>query len=114
MSAVAITLCVACQLFLVVGQVLLKHAMAPATADAGLRAVRWNFLALGIASLSAWFFLWVGLLQRWELSQLFPFEGLNPALLVLAAWLFLRERIPASAWIGMALITAGVVLVSGS
>jgi uncharacterized membrane protein len=114
MSALAIALCVACQLFLVVGQVLLKHAMAPATAEAGLRAVRVKPLAWGIASLAAWFFLWVGLLQQWELSRLFPFEGLNPAILVLAAWVFLKERIPAVAWVGIALITAGVVLVSGS
>jgi uncharacterized membrane protein len=113
-SALAITLCIVCQLFLVAGQVLLKHAMAPATLEAGLRAVRLKYLALGIASLAAWFFLWVGLLQQWELSQLFPFEGLNPALLVLAASLFLKERIPLSAWAGIALVTAGVVLVSGS
>ena len=114
MSAFAIALCVLCQLFLVAGQVLLKHAMTPATAEAGLRAVRVKPLALGIASLAAWFFLWVGLLQHWELSQLFPFEGLNPAILVLAAWLFLKERVPPSAWIGIALISVGVALVSGS
>jgi uncharacterized membrane protein len=113
-TALAIALCILCQLFLVAGQLLLKHAMTPATAEAGLRAVRVRTLALGIASLSAWFFLWVGLLQRWELSQLFPFEGLNPAILVLAAWLFLKERLPLTAWLGVALITAGVTLVSGS
>jgi uncharacterized membrane protein len=113
-TTLAVALCVLCQLFLVVGQVLLKHAMAPATLEAGLRAVRGRSLAMGIASMAGWFFLWVGLLQRWELSQVFPFEGLNPAILVLAAWLFLRERMTITAWVGAALVTAGVVLVSGS
>jgi uncharacterized membrane protein len=113
-TTLAITLCVLCQMFMVVGQVLLKQAMAPATAETGLKAIRGKTLTLGIASLSAWFFLWVGLLQRWQLSQLFPFEGLNPAILVLAAWLFLKERMPLSAWVGVALVTVGVVLVSGS
>jgi len=113
-TTLAVALCVLCQLFMVVGQVLLKQAMSPATAEAGLKAVRVRTLALGIASMSAWFFLWVGLLQQWQLSQLFPFEGLNPAILVLAAWLFLKERMPLSAWVGVALVTVGVVLVSGS
>jgi uncharacterized membrane protein len=113
-TALAIALCVLCQVFLVVGQVLLKRAMAPATASAGLRAIGVHNLLLGIACLTAWFFLWVGLLQRWELSQIFPFEGLNPALLVVASWLFLDERLPRTAWVAIALITTGVVLVSGS
>jgi uncharacterized membrane protein len=113
-TALAIALCILCQVFLVVGQVLLKHAMAPATESAGLRAIGVRNLLLGIACLTAWFFLWVGLLQQWELSQIFPFEGLNPALLVIAAWLFLGERLPPSAWVAIALITVGVVLVSSS
>ena len=114
MTALAITLCVLCQVFLVVGQVLLKRAMAPATASAGLRAIGVRNLVLGIACLTAWFFLWVGLLQRWELSQIFPFEGLNPALLVLAAWVYLKERMTPGSWVAIALITVGVILVSGS
>jgi uncharacterized membrane protein len=67
-----------------------------------------------IACLSLWFFLWLGLLQSQELSRVFPFEGLNPALMVIAAWLFLKERIPAAAWVGVALICVGIALVSGS
>jgi uncharacterized membrane protein len=105
-TGVAIALCLLCQLFLVVGQVLLKHAMAP--------TFRAGALAIGIACLTAWFFLWVGLLQSWELSQLFPFEGLNPVLLVLAAQMFLGERLPPRGWVGVALIAVGVALVSGS
>ncbi len=107
MTTIAILLCLLCQLFLVVGQLLLKRAMSAAP-------VRIGYLAGGIALLSAWFFLWLGLLGKWELSHLFPFEGLNPALLLVGAWLFLKERVPLTGWIGIALISAGVALVSGS
>jgi uncharacterized membrane protein len=100
-----IALCVLCQLFLVCGQLLLKRAM-------GAAPVRVGTLTGGIALLSAWFFLWLWLLGRWDLSRLFPFEGLNPALIVLGAWLFLKERVPLTTWIGIALISAGVALVS--
>jgi uncharacterized membrane protein len=107
MTAVAIALCLLCQLFLVVGQLLLKRAMNATPLRAGS-------LAAGIALLAAWFFLWLGLLANWELSHLFPFEGLNPALLVFGAWLFLKERVPLTGWIGIALISVGVALVSAS
>ena len=112
MTAVAVFLCVLCQVFLLIGQVLFKHAM-----DQHRRQPRshvaWK-LFLGIVSQSLWFFLWLGLLQDWELSKIFPFEGLNPVLLVLAAWLILRERITAEGWAGIVLISAGIVLVSMS
>jgi undecaprenyl phosphate-alpha-L-ara4N flippase subunit ArnE len=102
-----IALAAVCQIFLVVGQLLLKRAMAHPP-------IRWGVLALGTASLTAWFFLWLALLARYDLSRLFPFEGLNPALVVLGAAVFLRERVPARGWVGIGLISAGVMLVSGS
>jgi uncharacterized membrane protein len=113
-TAVAITLCILCQLLLVAGQLLLKHAMTPKAEEAASwrrTAVR---LAPGIACMTAWFFLWLGLLEQWDLSKVFPFEGLNPVLLVIAAWLVFKERMSRSAWVGVALIAAGIVLVSGS
>ena len=114
MTWLAITLCVLCQLLLVAGQVLLKHAMAPAAGGAlswKRTAVR---LAPGITCMTAWFFLWLGLLEQWDLSKIFPFEGLNPVLLVIAAWVVFKERISRTAWIGVALIAVGIGLVSGS
>ena len=112
MTILAIALCTLCQLFLVVGQLFLKRAMSPAVATS------WQTTTMrlipGIACMTAWFFLWLGLLERLELSRIFPFEGLNPALLVLGAWLFLKERLPVKAWFGIALITAGVTLVSAT
>jgi undecaprenyl phosphate-alpha-L-ara4N flippase subunit ArnE len=76
-----------------------------------LGAVVRNF-ALGIGCLTAWFFLWLGLLGQWELSRLFPFEGLNPALLLIGAWLVLKEKVPPSAWLGIVLISTGIALVA--
>ena len=112
MTAVAVILCVVCQLFLVAGQLLLKHAMDPKAAGG------WRRMALrlvpGIVCMTVWFFLWLGLLERLELSHIFPFEGLNPALMVIGAWVFFRERMTARTWAGIGLITAGIVLVTGS
>ena len=114
MTAVSIILCIVCQLFLVTGQILLKHALnSAAETPRPWSAVIRNF-SLGVACLSTWFFLWLGLLGRWELSRLFPFEGLNPALLVIGAWLVLKERLPSSAWLGIVLISTGIALVSGA
>lgn len=106
MSAGLITLCIVCQVFLVAGQLLLKRAMADE--QAAKTALR---LTPGIACMTAWFFLWLGLLAQLDLSKIFPFEGLNPALMILAAALFLKERITWTTWAGMALITAGIMLV---
>lgn len=114
MTWLAITLCVVCQLLLVAGQLLLKHAMTPAAGHAQSWARTAARLVPGIACMTAWFFLWLGLLEQWDLSKIFPFEGLNPVLLVIAAWVVFKERISRSAWVGVALIAAGIGLVSGS
>jgi len=105
-SAAAIALVVLCELCLVIGQLLLKRGMTGTP-------VRIGILAGGIAFEAGWFFLWLTLLARWDLSRLFPFEGLNPALVVLGAWLFLKEHVPLEVWIGIGLISFGVALVSG-
>jgi len=107
MTTLAILLCLLCQLFLVTGQLLLKRGM-------NASPIRLGNLAAGVALLAGWFFVWLGLLAKWDLSRLFPFEGLNPALVVLGAWLFLEERVPWTAWMGIALISVGVALVSSS
>jgi bacterial/archaeal transporter family protein len=65
-----------------------------------------------IAMMTLWFLMWLGFLQKMPLSQVLPWEGLSPVLLVLGAAVFLREKITGAAWIGVALISAGVVLVS--
>ena len=112
MSAITVTLCITCQLFLVAGQLFFKHAMSPHVPQPRSAMIR--NLAMGIILQAFWFFLWLGLLQKNDLSQIFPFEGLNPALLVICAALLLKERIPRSAWLGLAVLCAGLVIVGAS
>jgi uncharacterized membrane protein len=107
MSATAILLCVLCEIALIFGQLFLKRAM-------GGPAIRIGWLVGGIAFESIWFFLWLYLLARWDLSRIFPFEGLNPVLIAIGAMLFLKERLPLKAWIGIAMISVGIGLVSSS
>jgi uncharacterized membrane protein len=111
-SAVTVALCIVCQLFLVAGQLYFKHAMSPRTPQP--RSAMFRNIALGIVLQAIWFFLWLGLLQHNDLSKIFPFEGFNPALLVLCAAVLLKERIPAGAWLGIAVLCVGLVIVSAS
>jgi len=105
MSTVAILMVVTCEIALVIGQLLLKRGM-------GATKPRIGIVAAGVVSLSVWFFIWLALLGRWDLSRLFPFEGLNPALVVIGAAIFLKERVPLLTWCGIVLISAGVAIVS--
>ena len=118
LTVAAVVVAVACQFLLVAGQLLLKHAMTAFERGGDGSPRPWRRVAprfaAGVGLLSAWFFLWLGLLAKWDLSHLFPFEGLNPALLVVGAWAFLKERVPLYAWAGIGLISLGVALVSGS
>jgi uncharacterized membrane protein len=110
LTIVASIVCITAQVFVVTGQVFMKRAMDQKTQRS--QAFRTRALAIGIAAQTVWFFLWLSLLQKWDLSLIFPFEGLNPLMLVLAAWLILREKLTAATWIGVALITGGLLLVA--
>ena len=68
----------------------------------------------GIVCMTISFFVNLGLLQRLDLSFLFPFQGLSVLIVTFGACLFLRERLTLSLVIGTLLITAGVMLVSTS
>ncbi len=105
MSTTAIELAVLCELALVIGQLLLKRGM-------NATPIRLGLLAGGIGFQAVWFFLWLYLLGRWDLSRIFPFEGLNPVLIAIGASIFLHERLPLKAWIGIAMISVGIGIVS--
>lgn len=112
MTLLAIATCVVCQICLVAGQLLLKHGMnATHVIPRPWPAIVWNVLG-ALALHTVWFLLWLGLLRDWDLSRLYPFEGLSPPLLVLGAWIFLKEHVPARAWVGIILIGLGVTFVS--
>ncbi len=112
MSATTVFLLIASQVLLVASQLFLKHALNLSDRTPRPWAGVALHFSLFIALMTFWFLLWLGFLQTMPLSQVLPWEGLSPVLLVLGAAIFLREKISRDAWIGMALISAGVVLVS--
>jgi drug/metabolite transporter (DMT)-like permease len=95
------------------GQVFLKHAMTSSHSEAGFRsrAVIVPF-AIGIALMTTQFFLNLGLLQRYDLSFIYPFQGLAVIIITFAAWIMLREKVSLSLVVGSLLISVGVALVS--
>jgi drug/metabolite transporter (DMT)-like permease len=111
MTAAGLGLILLSQACLVAGQLVLKAGMRR-THDVPRPSGRIAaYLALGISLLTAWFFLWLELLRRFDLSLLYPFQGLTPALTVVAAMVFLRERPTWQAGVGVVLITGGTALV---
>ena len=117
--SVLITVALLCQALIVAGQLLLKKSIGTAEVarSEGARAVPWRRVVpkfiLAIVCLGVWFFLWLGLMSHWDLSLLFPFEGLNPALMAIAAALILKERMPLAAWAGLGLVCIGIAIVVG-
>lgn len=113
MKPLTISLAIFCQFFLVAGQIFFKRAMRPTGApETRLRLIR--ELGLGILAMSVWFFIWINLLEGENLSRIYPFEGLNPVLMVIAAWLLLKERLSWDTAIGVLLICGGLFLAAGT
>jgi len=111
MSLTAWALVFVSQVALVAGQIYLKHAMT--LRERGER--NWAAtLILGIATMTVWFLLWLGVMHQVELSKLMPLEGISPILIVLGAAVFLRERLNWRGWAGVLLTSFGVLLVSAS
>ncbi|PYK04644.1 MAG: hypothetical protein DME66_09125 [Verrucomicrobia bacterium] len=93
-------------------QVVLKRAME-ATRKGGLRNLRFILrVAGGIALMTISFFLTLGLLQRFDLSYLYPFQGLSVIIISLMAAVMLKEKLTLQLTIGALLISTGIVLVS--
>ena len=98
----------------VAGQLFLKRAME-STAATGLRNARVIFLlSCGIVSMTISFFLTLGLLQRFDLSYLYPFQSSSVILMAIGARLFLRETLSRRNLLAMGFIVAGIALVSSS
>ncbi|MBV8880021.1 MAG: EamA family transporter [Planctomycetaceae bacterium] len=111
MNLLALVLVLVSQVAQVGGQVLLKKGMTPSKARRRKRIVA-LYLGAGVALLTVWFLLWMGLHEKLELSYLFPFQGISPVLLVIAAAFLLREKTNWRTWAGVALISLGTVLVA--
>ena len=94
------------------GQLFFKHGMSDQVKSP--RSRRLLDIAAGVSAMTVGFFVWLALLHRFDLSFLYPFEGLDRVLLALGAWLFLREKMTTDLWIGVILICLGTSFVSAS
>ncbi len=128
MSPLVLTLIIISLLAYVAGQLLLKVAMAdgeeapgdpeansqPAAAEKITTRKRVILFTASIACMTVTFFLNLGLLQKLDLSFLFPFQGLSVIIVTFGASIFLKERLTVTLVVGALLITVGVMLVSAS
>lgn len=122
MSALTLFLVLFAMLTLVAGQLLLKWALGsdddgdqvadPAPAMSSGRKTM--IFAGGILAMTISFFVNLGLLQRNDLSLIFPFQGLSVIVVTVTASIFLKERLSLPLVAGALLITVGVMLVAGS
>ncbi len=114
MSFLAFFFIVVSLLSFVAAQLILKRAME-FSATNGLRNSRFvSLAAIGVALMTVSFFLNLGLLQRFDLSYLYPFQGLSVIFITLMAAIVLKEKVSLRLTIGAVLISAGIVLVSMS
>jgi uncharacterized membrane protein len=96
----------------VAAQLILKRAME-ATKTTGFRNTSFVWkVTCGIILMTISFFLTLGLLQRFDLSYLYPFQGLSVIFITLMAAIVLKEKLNARLAIGALLISIGIVLVS--
>ena len=97
----------------VAGQILLKHAMDIIGANGLLAASTRRWCSRRRSALFAVnFFINLGLLQRFDLSFIFPFQGLSVIMIALAGAFILKEKLTLRLTIGSIVISAGVILVS--
>ena len=95
----------------VAGQLCFKRAM-DASKTSGFGRAFARFLVPGIVAMTVSFFLTLGLLQKLDLSYVYPFQGLSVIIVSATAALLLKEKLTLQLTIGALLISAGVVLVS--
>ncbi len=112
MSFLAFFFIVASLLSFVVAQIVVKRAME-CSASHGFRNSRFiSLMIVGIFLMTISFFLTLGLLQRFDLSYLYPFQGLSVIMITVMAAVMLKEKVSLQLTIGSLLISAGIVLVS--
>jgi len=111
-SFLAFFFIVASLLSFVMAQLVLKRAME-VTRRSGFRNLQFfSRVVGGIALMTISFFLTLGLLQRFDLSYLYPFQGLSVIFITVTAAVVLKEKLNLQLTIGALLISAGIVLVS--
>jgi drug/metabolite transporter (DMT)-like permease len=111
LAALLIIITVTC---FVAGQILLKHAMDITARESYSRFHATRVFAAAIAAFAINFFLNIGLLQRFDLSYFFPFQGLSVILIAFCGSWILKEKLTLRLTIGSIVIALGIALVSVS
>lgn len=99
------------------GQVLLKFALQKMGGFAwtvhffASQLANWWFLGCGICYAAATV-LWMYIIKNFPFSMAYPMISLSYVFGMLAAMLIFHESIPATRWIGVALIMGGCILVA--
>ncbi len=106
------------------GHVLLSKGMrtvgdlteAPSQRVGGMvaRALSNGWLLVGVALQASFFAMDLTLLSRADVSKILPMTAMDYIVVVLLAQVVLAEVVTPSRWLGVALIVAGVTLVSRS
>jgi drug/metabolite transporter (DMT)-like permease len=113
-SILALFFIVVSLLSFVAAQLILKRAME-ATTRTGFRNAQFVSKVIGgVVLMTISFFLTLGLLQRFDLSYLYPFQGLSVIFITLTAAVVLKEKLSLRLIVGAVLISTGIVLVSMS
>jgi drug/metabolite transporter (DMT)-like permease len=76
-----------------------------------LRALRVGWMWLGVAMMAVAFFSLLAMLSFENVSFVVPVTALSYAAGAMGAAIFLRERINAQRWVGVAIVCVGVTLV---
>jgi uncharacterized membrane protein len=113
-SFLALLLIVVSLVTFVSAQLILKRAMDFSAANSMRNPYFVLRVLMGVLLMTISFFLTLGLLQRFDLSYLYPFQGLSVIFISVLAAVVLKEKLSARLAIGALLITAGIVLVSMS
>ena len=112
MTAISAVIILVALLGHVGGELVLKKAMDFSN-TVGFRSRKFLVpFAIGIFLMTVQFFLGLGLLQKYDLSFIYPFQGLGVIIITFAAAVLLREKVTPQLAIGAALISAGIILVS--
>jgi uncharacterized membrane protein len=113
-SFLAFSLIVVSLVTFVAAQLILKRAMEFSATHSMSNPYFVSRIVIGVVLMTVSFFLTLGLLQRFDLSYLYPFQGLSVIFITILAAVVLKEKLSARLAIGVLLITAGIVLVSMS
>jgi uncharacterized membrane protein len=96
----------------VAAQLILKRAMEFSAKNGMRNSYFVCRVVVGVVLMTVSFFLTLGLLQRFDLSYLYPFQGLSVIFITILAAVVLKEKVSVRLTVGAVLITAGIVLVS--